>query len=96
MLKFSSNPRDNRYWSVCDDLYFKSEELISQEKTTKNYLGRPQEIAAYNYQYEFINKFASVNNVRKDVATSLEVESKNYRDYGIEIMDEFGIEFKTN
>lgn len=93
-IKYTADKNDKRLWSVTDDFYSYSEDLMSKDDTEENYYGRPTEIDAYNFEYEYINKFAQNYNVSPEAKAYMADEAKERRDKGIEYMTKNGHNFK--
>lgn len=89
LFKFSSNENDNRYWSVFDDFYSLTKELINSKYSDETYYGRPNEIDAYNYQLEYMDKFKS-NKVRPEIFAYMKDEIQERINLGFNVLSKRG------
>ena len=88
-MKFTSDKKDKRYWSIQEHLFDISEKMTNADMR----MGTPSEIDAYNYCSEYITKYAKVYNVRPETAQYLSAEAAEKRDKGIDLMHKSGYDF---
>jgi len=87
-MKFASDKKDKRFWSIQKDMLLSAEKPVMQSGYTI-----PAEIDAYNYEAEYITKYAKVYNVRPETAQYLAQEAEYKSRKGIEYMKKSGYDF---
>ena len=92
-FKFSSNQNDNRYWSIEEDFWTRTNHYMSLDGGD-NYFPRPTEIDAFNYELEYFNKIRKNYNLSTDFISEFTKLQKENIEKGLKSLERTGFTFK--
>ena len=93
-FKFSSNKNDNRYWSIEEDFWTRTNHYMSLDGGD-NYFPRPTEIDAFNYELEYFNKHSNKFNLSADFISEFTKIQKENIEKGLNSLEKVGFVFKS-